>query len=71
MDTTSMTSNFQFPKLDQFDDRLRTTFYIQLLHHIRDVVANRFLADEQLLGNVASRFVLYKQFEHFAFPNRE
>jgi len=35
------------------------------------VVADGFLADEQLLGNVASRFVLHKQFEHFPFPIRE
>jgi hypothetical protein len=32
------------------------------------VVADRFLADKQLLGNVAGCFVLHKQFENFAFP---
>jgi hypothetical protein len=66
-----LASDFQLAELDQLDYRLRTTFDIQLLHQIRNVVSDRFLADKQLLGNVASRFVLHEQFEHFAFPIRE
>lgn len=61
-------SDLELPELNQLDNRLRTAFDVQLLHHIRDMVANRFLADEQLLGNVAGRFVLHKQFENFTFP---
>jgi len=61
-------SDLELPELDQLDNRLRTTFDIELLHHIRDMVPDRFLAYEQLLSDIASRFVLHKQFENFAFP---
>jgi len=61
----------KLPELDQLDYRLRTTFDIQFLHYVRDVVPDGLLADEQLLGNVASCFVLHEQFEHLAFPIRE
>jgi len=30
-------SDLELPKLDQLDNRLRTTFDVQLLHHIRHV----------------------------------
>jgi hypothetical protein len=63
--------NLELPELNKLNNRLRTTFDIQLLHHIRDVVADRFLADKQLLRNVAGRFILYEQFEDFAFPISE
>jgi hypothetical protein len=36
-------------------------------HDIGDVVANGFLADEQRLGDVPGRFVLYQQLEYFTF----
>ena len=68
LNTYAGSLNLQLPELDQLDNRLRTTFDVQLLHYVRDVVADRFLADEKLLGNVAGRFVLHKQLENFAFP---
>lgn len=69
LNTYAGSLNFQLPELDQLDNRLRTTFDIQLLHNVRDMVSDRFLADKQLLRNVTCRLVLHKQFKDFAFPN--
>lgn len=63
--------NFQFPKANQLDNSLRSTFYVQLLHHIRNVVANGFFTNKQRLGNLLGGFVLNKQFEHFSLPVRQ
>jgi len=38
--TRSSPSDFQLPKLDQLDNRLRATFDIQLLHDVRDVFSS-------------------------------
>jgi hypothetical protein len=40
-----MDSNLQLPELNQLDNRLQTTFYVQLLHDINNKMA-RFLKDE-------------------------
>lgn len=36
--TRRLPSDFQLPKLDQLDNRLRATFDIQLLHDVGNVV---------------------------------
>jgi hypothetical protein len=63
--------DLQLPKLYQLDNRLRTTFDVQFLHHIRNMVANGFLADEQLLSDISCCFVLYQQLEHLSFTMRQ
>lgn len=63
-------SNFEFAKTDQFDNGLRSTLHVQLLHHIGNVVPHRLFADKQHLGNIFGRFILNEQFKHFAFAVR-
>ena len=63
-------SDFQLPELDQLDNRLRTPFDVQFLHHIRDVIAHCLFTDEQLLGDFPGCLVLYEKFKYFAFPIR-
>lgn len=60
-------SDFQLPKLDQLDNRLRATFDIQLLHDVGNVITDGFLTNKQLPGNVARRFILHEKFKDLPF----
>lgn len=63
--------NFEIAESYEFHDRLGPSFYVQLLHHVRDMIADGFFADEKLLGDFLGRFVLDQQLENFPFPVRQ
>src|SRR5262249_39146327 len=52
------------PRVPRADDRLRTISYLQLAEDVRDMIAHRFQAERELLGDLRVAAALRDQREH-------